>query len=104
MEWPTSGMYEETLSYLKKQLPEEALQPKIAIICGSGLSLLAEAVENSTEFLASLDYTDIPHFHQSTGKETVQIFQQQSADSYHQQSTDMLESLFSEGCMANSLC
>ena len=103
MEWPTSGMYEETLSYLKKQLPEKALQPNIAIICGSGLSLLAEAVENSTEFLASLDYTDIPHFLRSTGK-TAQIFQQQSANLHHQQSTDMLESLFSEGCMANSLC
>ncbi|KAG9352551.1 hypothetical protein JZ751_020965 [Albula glossodonta] len=52
--------YKETADWLQERIKE---QPKVAIICGSGLGDLANLLENKTEFL----YKDIPRFPQSTG-------------------------------------
>ncbi|KAI1889972.1 hypothetical protein AGOR_G00168410 [Albula goreensis] len=51
--------YKETADWLQERIKE---QPKVAIICGSGLGDLANLLENKTDFL----YKDIPRFPQST--------------------------------------
>ena len=48
----------ESLAFVRKHV---ASKPEIAVICGSGLGTLAEAVEDPIV----LDYGDIPHFHKS---------------------------------------
>uniref|UniRef100_UPI00398F0B4D purine nucleoside phosphorylase 4a n=1 Tax=Pristiophorus japonicus TaxID=55135 RepID=UPI00398F0B4D len=51
--------YQETAEWL---LSRTKHRPKVAIICGSGLGTLAEALANQETF----KYTDIPNFPQST--------------------------------------
>jgi purine-nucleoside phosphorylase len=55
---PTKEM-NETLAYLRSKLPGV---PKIALVLGSGLGVLAEEIENPV----IIPYGDIPHFPQST--------------------------------------
>ena len=69
MELATSTMYVETVDFLRGHLPEDLRSPSIAIICGSGLGLLAEAVEQNDALSKSFEYASVPHFLQSTGKE-----------------------------------
>ncbi|NXU47471.1 PNPH phosphorylase, partial [Turnix velox] len=52
-------VYKETADWLRAHTNQH---PKIAIICGSGLGGLADALENKTVF----PYEDIPHFPRST--------------------------------------
>ena len=54
-----------TTLYLQASLPLELREPAIAIICGSGLGGLADAVEATPR--SEMDYKDIPHFPRSTG-------------------------------------
>ncbi|MDY0408364.1 purine-nucleoside phosphorylase [Virgibacillus soli] len=49
----------ETSEYIKEKL---SIQPKIGLILGSGLGVLADNIENPVH----LPYTDIPHFPKST--------------------------------------
>jgi hypothetical protein len=55
----------ETTKYLRGVIPSECGQLSTAIICGSGLGGLSDAVHSSPRFEVS--YKDIPHFPQSTG-------------------------------------
>jgi hypothetical protein len=55
----------ETAQYVRSKLPAELQNPKVAIVCGSGLGGLAETIE--AEPKVELSYGDIPHFPQSTG-------------------------------------
>lgn len=55
----------ETVQYIRSQLPEVLQQPKVGIICGSGLGGLADTIE--AEPKVELSYSDIPHFPRSTG-------------------------------------
>ncbi|XP_010183556.1 PREDICTED: purine nucleoside phosphorylase [Mesitornis unicolor] len=52
-------VYKETADWLRARTVQ---RPKIAIICGSGLGGLADALDNKTVF----PYEDIPHFPRST--------------------------------------
>lgn len=56
----------ETATYLKKDLPDALKQPKLAIICGSGLGGLADTV--NTEPKVAVSYDEVPNFPVSTGK------------------------------------
>lgn len=47
------------VSYLRSRV---SIQPEVAIVCGSGLSGLANLVEDAV----TIEYTDIPHFPRST--------------------------------------
>ena len=67
MDGATDSMYEETVNYLRQRLPAELQHPDLAIICGSGLGLLAESVAKNANPTASFDFTSIPHFPESTG-------------------------------------
>lgn len=58
----------ETAAYVRSQLPESLQNPKIAIVCGSGLGGLAETIE--AEPKVQLAYSTIPNFPQSTGEWT----------------------------------
>ena len=51
--------------YLQKLLPPELERPVVGIICGSGLSGLADAV--NPDLQVEVFYQDIPYFPQSTG-------------------------------------
>ncbi|KAF2715956.1 hypothetical protein K431DRAFT_289817 [Polychaeton citri CBS 116435] len=54
----------ETVDFLRNRLPTKLGKPKIAIVCGSGLSGLAATInEGSAEWF---DYSDVPNFPQST--------------------------------------
>ena len=55
----------ETARYLQASLPPELREPTIAIICGSGLGGLADAVEVAPR--SEMSYKDLPHFPKSTG-------------------------------------
>lgn len=53
-----SQTYSEASSYIKSLLPSHLSTPQVGIICGSGLSGLADQLTDSI----SIDYADIPHF------------------------------------------
>ena len=57
---------QETAHYIQKNLPENLSQPKLAIICGSGLGGLADTVHASPRH--EIPYSEIPHFPQPTGR------------------------------------
>ena len=56
----------ETAQYVRSQLPGSLQNPKIAIVCGSGLGGLAETIEPEPK--VELAYGTIPNFPQSTGR------------------------------------
>ena len=65
METATFQQTEDALRYLQAKVPLELLRPVVGIICGSGLSGLADNVLLEPRFETS--YADIPHFPPSTG-------------------------------------
>jgi hypothetical protein len=56
----------ETASHIRSKLPSTLQNPKVAIVCGSGLGGLVDTIEDEPK--VSLAYGDIPNFPQSTGK------------------------------------
>ncbi|KAL5119128.1 Purine nucleoside phosphorylase [Pleosporales sp. CAS-2024a] len=54
----------ETAQYVRSQLPETLQNPKVAIVCGSGLGGLADTIEPGSK--VELAYGSIPHFPKST--------------------------------------
>lgn len=54
----------ETAQYVRSQLPESLQNPKVAIVCGSGLGGLADTIEPEPK--VELAYGTIPNFPQST--------------------------------------
>ena len=50
---------------LQGVVPEALREPKVAIVCGSGLGGLVDAIHDSPRF--EVPYKDIPHFPKSTG-------------------------------------
>lgn len=50
----------ETANYVRQQLPETLQNPKVAIVCGSGLGGLADTIESEPK--VALDYANIPNF------------------------------------------
>jgi purine-nucleoside phosphorylase len=56
---PTRQHFEEAAAAIRQVAP---VDPKVAIVLGSGLSALADAVQQA----ASIDFRDIPHFPVST--------------------------------------
>ncbi|KAI8973449.1 hsp7-like protein [Mycotypha africana] len=60
----TEETYRNSADYLKSKLPADFQEPKLGIICGSGLGGLVDTIDQSTcvEFL----YKDIPGFVSST--------------------------------------
>lgn len=56
----------EAASFLRQRLPAELQKPQVAIICGSGLGGLADAVHDQPR--AEYNYASIPHFPHPTGK------------------------------------
>jgi purine-nucleoside phosphorylase len=67
MDLPTLDMYDESVTFLQGRLPDQLRRPQVAIICGSGLGLLAETVEHNGKLSVSFDYASVPHFPHSTG-------------------------------------
>lgn len=57
-----SRTYSEACSYIKSQLPVNLSNPEVGIICGSGLSGLADQLTDSI----SINYADIPHFQETS--------------------------------------
>lgn len=55
----------EAAAFIQNLLPPEINNPKIGIICGSGLGGLAATVEAQPR--VEVDYGNIPHFPKSTG-------------------------------------
>jgi purine nucleoside phosphorylase len=66
MEITFDSIFEASES-LKKFLPK-GFEPKIGIICGSGLSAIADAIEPIDEIRDELSYADINGFPVSGGK------------------------------------
>lgn len=55
----------EAISYLRgKGIPKDLSNPSLAVICGSGLGGLADAVQEGTKL--EFDFDDIPYFPSST--------------------------------------
>lgn len=59
--------YQATAEFLKSKTN---YRPKIGIVCGTGLGLLAEEVKQADIF----DYKNIPNFPVSTGKHNPLVF------------------------------
>lgn len=72
----------ETAKYVRSQLPETLQNPKVAIVCGSGLGGLADTIEPEPK--VELAYGTIPHFPKSTGmhKARPSNFIMRGADKY----------------------
>jgi len=56
---------EAARSFLVQGLPDHLAQPKVGIVCGSGLGGLVEIIKDKHEFA----YSDIPGFVVSTGND-----------------------------------
>jgi hypothetical protein len=56
---------EEAASFLRVRLDPRLQKPKVAIVCGSGLGGLADAVHEQPR--VEIEYSSIPYFPQSTG-------------------------------------
>ena len=56
----------EAFSFLRENLPVSLQNPKVAIVCGSGLGGLANTIRDEPR--AEFDYSSIPHFPHLTGK------------------------------------
>lgn len=56
----------ETALYLRTNLTEELRNPRVAIVCGSGLGGLAETIHPEPRIETA--YANIPNFPQSTGR------------------------------------
>jgi purine-nucleoside phosphorylase len=64
---PLFAQAESAIFYLRPLLPEALQRPRIAVICGSGLGGLADALDEKSE-RCEFEYGDIPHFPVSTGE------------------------------------
>lgn len=65
----TSSVYsraQDAVSFLQSKLPRELQNPRVAIVCGSGLGGIADLV--SSDKRKEIDYVDIPNFPKTTGK------------------------------------
>jgi purine-nucleoside phosphorylase len=63
------GVYQratETAEYVRAKLPANLQNPKVAIVCGSGLGGLVDTIEPQPK--VELAYGDIPNFPRSTGE------------------------------------
>lgn len=56
----------ESVSFIKSKLPPQLQNPRIAIVCGSGLGGIADTVSNQDK--VEIDYLDIPNFPKTTGE------------------------------------
>jgi purine-nucleoside phosphorylase len=56
----------ETAAYVRSKLPDALQNPKVAIVCGSGLGGLVDTIESNPK--VELAYATIPNFPQSTGE------------------------------------
>lgn len=56
----------QTVDFIRGRLSEGLKQPKVGIVCGSGLSGLADAVRDDRE-KTEIGYNAIPNFPESTG-------------------------------------
>lgn len=56
----------DTATHIRKLLPEALKNPKVAIVCGSGLGGLADTLNPSPRI--ETPYGDIPGFAVSTGR------------------------------------
>lgn len=90
----------ETALYVRSMLPEALQNPKVAIVCGSGLGGLADTIESDPK--VELPYGSVPNFPQSTGKwhrhseitgTNAQIRLKEAADACGLQFRDMQENL-----------
>ncbi|KAL3455640.1 nucleoside phosphorylase domain-containing protein [Aspergillus heterothallicus] len=50
----------DAFAFLKKSLPEQLQNPRVAIVCGSGLGGLAHTIDSEPR--VEIDYAHIPHF------------------------------------------
>ncbi len=64
-------MYMESAEFLREKIPTSLREPRVAIICGSGLGGLAGTLHNKEK--VEFDYASIPHFSRSTGKLSVPV-------------------------------
>ena len=55
----------ETMISISSNIPEQLKQPKIAIVCGSGLGGLVESIHAQPRY--EISYSEVPNFPTSTG-------------------------------------
>lgn len=67
---PLSELLESTYSTLKSKLPEKLLPPKVGIVCGSGLSTLADSLQDAV----LVPYDELEGFGRSTGVYVIYTF------------------------------
>ena len=56
----------ETVSFLKERLPVSLQNPRVAIVCGTGLGGLIHTIGDTPR--AEYDYSSVPNFPRLTGK------------------------------------
>jgi len=61
---PISVSFDESVNAIKAAIPNNLQNPRVGIICGSGLSGLVDSFKN----VVLVPYEDIPGFVTSTGK------------------------------------
>lgn len=62
----TFSKAQEAATHLQRDLDPKLRNPKVAIICGSGLGGLADAVDDALP-KAAVEYSSIPYFPLPTG-------------------------------------
>jgi purine-nucleoside phosphorylase len=66
---PSSEAYQRasgSADFIRSKLPPHLHNPRVAIVCGSGLGGIADTVTADTKL--EIDYHDIPNFPKTTGE------------------------------------
>lgn len=69
---------QEAVGSLTNRLPQSLQRPLVAIVCGSGLSGLADTIQADPR--VEYDYASIPHFPQPTGMVVVRLKESDTND------------------------
>lgn len=64
---PFSRSFEAAL-FIRDRLPAELANPRLAVICGSGLGSLQHCLLPKPAVRVTIDYEEIPHMPKPTGK------------------------------------
>lgn len=85
---------QEAANFLRERLDPRLQKPNVAIVCGSGLGGLADAVHEQPR--VEIEYSSIPYFPQSTGMSLLSTWSFCGQFLTGTQSKDMQESCFSD--------
>jgi len=69
----THSKAQEAATFIQRDLDQRLQKPRVAIVCGSGLGGLADAVD-AQQPRAQIEYSSIPYFASPTGISSLPLY------------------------------